>query len=223
MGNAVDVAVADYIKHLLHIDSGRGEENLAEHSVAEELRQRGVEIQSAVGNDLPYEREAVGVYAGRCDADKHVADLDLGAVDELRLLDNTGGVARDVVFAALVHTRHLGGLASYKRAACLAATLCNAGNDGFNLGGLIVADSHVIKEYERLCALGEHVVDTHCDCVDADSVVLVHLEGNLELGTHAVGATDQNRLPDAQGGEVKHSSEGADVAHNARPVGRSYV
>jgi hypothetical protein len=52
----------------------------------------------------------------------------------------------------------------------------------------------VVEEEQRLGALHQDVVHAHRHEVDADGVVAVQLEGELELGADAVGAGDQHRL-----------------------------
>ena len=53
--------------------------------------------------------------------------------------------------------------------------------------------------------------------------MLIHLESQLELGSHAVGTAHEHRLLDIKRREIEHSAEGADVTHHAQPRGRSHV
>ena len=89
----------------------------------------------------------------------------------------------------------LGGLAADERAARLLA----AGGDALDdVGGDVDVEPlahEVVEEEQRLGALHEDVVDAHRDEVDADRVVAVERERELELGAHAVGAGDEHRLP----------------------------
>ena len=171
---------------------------------------------AAVGDDLAHEAEAVGMHAAGSDAHKDVAHLDLGAVDQLGLLHDARREAGDVILVAFVHAGHLGRLAAHQGAARLAAALGHAGDDRLDLGRDIVPQGHIVQEEERLGALREHVIDAHGHGVDADGVVLVHREGDLELGAHAVGAAHQDRLLVAERGEVEHTAEGSDASHRAR-------
>ncbi len=52
----------------------------------------------------------------------------------------------------------------------------------------------VVEKEQRLGTLDQDVVDAHRDQVDADRVVLVHRECELELGADAVGPGDQHRF-----------------------------
>ncbi len=157
-----------------------------------------MQVEAVVGDDLAHEAEAVGVHAARRDADQHVARGDLRAVDELLLLDDAHREAGDVVLAVGVHARHLGRLAAHERAARLTAALGDARDDRLDLPGFVVSHGHVVEELQRLGALRQHVVDAHGHGVDADRVVLVHLERQLELRAHAVGAAHEHRFLDLQ-------------------------
>jgi len=57
-----------------------------------------------------------------------------------------------------------------------------------------LAAREVVEEEQRLGALHQDVVGAHRHEVDADGVVAVHRERELELGTHAVGAGDEHGL-----------------------------
>ena len=222
VADAVYVAVANHLQHLPDIDFGRSQQHLAQQFV----RQFGiylVQVEAVVGDDLAHKAETVGVHAARRDADQHVARLDLRAVDQLRLLDHADRKARDVVLALRIHARHLGRLAAHQRAAGLTAALGHAADDGFDLLRLVVAHGHVIEEHQRFRALRQHVVHAHGHGINADRVVLVHLERQLELGAHAVGAAHQHRLLHVQRRKVEHAAEGADIAHHAQTRGRRDV
>ena len=163
------------------------------------------------------------MHAGRSHAHQDVAQLDLGAVDEPGFLHHAGGEAGNVVFAVLVHPGHFGRFSSHEGAAGLAATLGHPRHNGFHLGGNVVPQGHIIQENQGFGPLGENVVDAHGHGIDADAVVPVHCERNLELGAHAVGTAHQDRFLHIQGGEVKHAAKRANVAHRARAGGGSYV
>ncbi len=222
MAYAVHVALGQKLQHRFDIYSGRREQHLAQRSVAQTLARR-VQVEPAVGDDLAHEAESVGMYAARRYADQSIAHGHLRGVDELRALYNAAREARDVVLSAAVHARHLGSLAADKRAARLPAALRHAGDDSFDLGRIVMADGHVVEEEQRLGALRQHVVDAHGHGIDADRVVLVHLEGEFEFGAHAVGAAYQNRLLNGEFRQVEHASESAYVAHSAEACGRCHM
>ena len=153
-------------------------------------------------------------------SDQHVADLNLGTVDQLALLDDSGRVTGDVIFPVLVHAGHLGGLAAHKGAACLTAAFRDSGD--YRLDDLRTSLSlgHIVQEHKRLSALSQHIIDAHRHGVDPDSVVLVHGESYLKLGADSICATHKDGFLDIQGAEVEHPAEGSDIAHNPKPRGR---
>ena len=57
-----------------------------------------------------------------------------------------------------------------------------------------LAAGEVVEEEQRFGALHQNVVHAHRHQVDADGVVPVELERELELGADAIGAGDQHRL-----------------------------
>ncbi len=214
MADAVDVAVADDIQDLADIDLRRGQQDLAQPAAAE-FRHFLFQGQAGIGDDLADQAEAVGMHAAGRDADQHVPGLHLRPVNQFGFLHDAGGESGDVVFAVRVHARHFRRLAADQRAACLAAAFRHAGHDGFHLGGNVVADGDIIQEDQRLRALGQDVIDAHGHGIDADRVMLVHGESQLQFGSHAVRPADEHRLADTQAGEVEHAPEGADSAHRA--------
>ena len=82
----------------------------------------------------------------------------------------------------------LGRLAADQRAAGLLAAARDALDDLAGDGDVELAAGEVVEEEQRLGALDQDVVDAHRDEVDADRVVAVERERELELGADAVGA-----------------------------------
>ena len=217
VADSVHIALADHFQHLLHIDLRRGEENLAEFLVAE-FGNRIVIGKAGVGDDLADQAEAVGVHAAGGDAYQDVSYFHFRPVNEFGFLNDTGGIPRDIVFPILVHARHFGRFTAHEGAARLAASFRHAGDDGLHLGRDVVTEGYIVQEDKGFSALCEHIVHAHRHGVDADGIVLVHREGDLELGAHTVGAAHEDRLLDAQGREVEHAAEGADVPHRPDPA-----
>ena len=89
---------------------------------------------------------------------------------------------------------HLAASAADQRAAGLLAALGDAADHPHRHRGIQLAAGEIVEEEERLGALHEHVIHAHRDEVDADTVVAVEQEGELQLGANAVGAGDENRL-----------------------------
>jgi hypothetical protein len=155
------------------------------------------------------------VKARRSQAYEEVAGLDPRAVDELLFFHDADGKAREVIFALAVERRHFSGLAADERAARLFAARGDALDDVRMLLRFEPARGEIIKEEERLGALDDDVVHAHGHEVDADRVVPVHEEGDLELGAHAVGARDEHRGLVFL--EREEPSEPADVRHDLGP------
>ena len=138
-------------------------------------------------------------------------------------LHHTRGVSGDVIFAIGIHARHFGGFAAYQRAARLPAAFGHAGHNLLHHFGIGLALGHIVQEHQGFRPLRQHIVHAHGHGIDADGVVLVHGKGDFQFGTHAVGAAHQDGFLHAQGAEVEHAAEGADVAHHPQAVGRTDV
>ena len=104
--------------------------------------------------DAARERVAVGVQAGRRQADQHVAGRDAPAVDQSLALDDADDEAGEVVFAVGVEARHLGGLAAEQRAAVLAARARESFDDLHRDVGIEPAGREVVEEEQRLARPG---------------------------------------------------------------------
>ena len=110
------------------------------------------------------------------------------AVDQALAVDDADDEAGEVVLAVGVEARHLGGLAAEQRAAVLAAGRGHAADDRLGDVRRQPAGREVVEEEQRLGALHQDVVDAVVDEIDADRVVPVGQERDLQLGADAVGA-----------------------------------
>ena len=210
---AVHIAVLDNLQHLLYIDASWGEQHFAEWFLGVEFWINGVKVKPCIANHFAHETETVAMYARRRDTHEHIAYSHFATVNELGFLHHTCGVTCDIVFAIAVHTWHLGSLATYEGATCLAATFCHTCYDGLYFLGDVVTNSHVIKEDKWFCALCKHIVHAHSYSIDTNGIVLVHRESEFEFGTYTVGAADEHRLFDVESREVEHSTKRTDIAH----------
>ncbi len=138
------------------------------------------------------------------------------AVDGLRLLDDADREAGEVVLAGTNALGMLGGLAADQRAARLLAARGDALDDIGGDADVEPLAREVVEEEQRLGALDEDVVDAHRDEVDADRVVPVEREGELQLGADAVGAGDQHRLAIALR-QLDQRAEAADAGQHLGP------
>ncbi len=208
--HALDGDALHQAQQRLHVQAGGGHDAVGQRALAVEF---GVEVGLAALDDLAHQRIAVGVRAVGSEAQHHVAGLDVLAGDDLALFHHAHRKAGEVVFAHRIHAGHLGGLAADQRAAGLLATVGDA-LDHFGGGRHVeLAAGEVVEEEQRLGALHQDVVHAHRDQVDADGVVAVQLESELEFGAHAVGAGYQHRLL-VFFGDLDQAAEAADAAQD---------
>ena len=78
---------------------------------------------------------------------------------------------------------------------------------------LQLAGGVVVEEEQRLRALHHDVIGAHGDEVDADGVVAAGVDRQAQLGTHAVGAGHQHRLPVAAR-QLHQRAEAADAGQH---------
>ena len=153
--------------------------------------------------------------AVRGEADHRIARLDVRAADDVGFFHHADREAGKVVFPGRIHAGHLGGFAADQRATGLFAAERDALDD---FGGGIhieLAAGEIIEEEQRLRALHQDVVDAHADQVDADRVVAIQFEGELEFGADAVGAGHQHRFA-VFFGDLHQRAEAADAVEHFR-------
>ena len=124
VGNTMDVTVPDDIQNLFHINSGRGQCYLSERFVTQ-FRINLMKIESRIRENLADKTETIGMNTGRSDSHEDITHLDLRSVNESGLLDNSRGIAGDIILSVTIHTWHLGSLTSDKRTSGLTASLCH--------------------------------------------------------------------------------------------------
>ena len=165
--------------------------------------------------DFPAERIAVRVQAARFDADHHVAALDgFLAVEHPGFFHHADDGAAHVIFARLIKARHLRRLAADQRAVVFRAGAGEALDDVREHVRLQLAGAEVIEEEQRFRAEHGDVVDAMVHEIRADGVVLVLLEGDLELGADAVHGRDEDRLAIFFHVQREESAEAADLAEH---------
>ena len=174
-------------------------------------------------NDLAHQRIAVGMDAGGGEAQNDVAFGDIAGRQQLAAFGSAHGKACEIIVAASIHAGHFGGLAADQRTACLAATRRNAADDGRTLVGVELAGGEVVEEKQRFGTLHDEVVDAHGDEVDADRVMLVGIDGDLQLGADAVIGGNQDRILETGRLQVEQAAEAADLAIGARTARRAHM
>src|SRR4029078_7838926 len=115
----------------------------------------------------------------------------------------------EIVIAGLVEARHLGSLAADQRAPRLFASQRDPFHDQGAYLGRKLAAGKIVEEEERFGALYDEVIDRHRDTIDADRVVDVGFNRDLDLGADAIGGGDQHRIGEARTLEVEKSPEAA--------------
>jgi hypothetical protein len=70
--------------------------------------------------------------------------------------------------------------------------------------------------------MDDDVVDAHGHQVDADGVMAVHEDGDSDLGAHAVGGGDQDRVPVFVHAQVEEAAESADFPQDAGAISGPY-
>ncbi len=162
------------------------------------------------------------MHAGGGEAEDDVAFGNVAGRQQLAALGRTHGKAREVVVAVRIHARHFGGLAADQRAASLAAALGDALHDRRTLVRVELAGGEVVEEEQRLGTLHHEIVDAHGDEVDADGVVAVGVDGDLQLGANTVIGRHQDRIREAGGLEIEQAAEAADLTIRARAARRAH-
>ena len=114
----------------------------------------------------------------------------------------------------------LGHLTAHERAARELTAIGHALDDLCHVLGLDVADGNVVQEEQRLGARSQNVVDAHSNQVLAHRLVTVHDLGEHELGAHAIGTANQNRVFHIlKRGGREQATEAADAADNLGAIG----
>ena len=211
MGNTLDGNFLDERENGFDVNSGGGEEGFADGLAAERFVchvKRGIVVINI--EYLAAQGEAVGMDARGGERKDHVAGSHFGVVDDLLFIDDTDGKACEVVVLGGHKTGVLGGLTADQRRAGLHAALGNAGNDSGDLLGNVFAARDIVQEEKGSCAAANNVVDTHGDGINADGVVLVHEDRELDLRAATVRAGNENGLLHTHG-KSEAAAEAADV------------
>ena len=159
--------------------------------------------------------------AGGGDTEDNVAGHDVRSRQQLLALDRADREAGQIIVLGRVHARHFRALAADQRAAGLAAALGDARHDLGRARGVELAGGEIVEEEQRLRALHHQIVHAHRHQIDADGVVPVGADRELEFGADAVGGGHQQGIAEIRALEIEHAAEAADFAVGARPRGRA--
>ena len=211
MGHALDGYGLEQRQHGLDVDFGGGQQGLAD-ALAAQTFQGGLDVLVLHVKDLAHQGKAVGVHAAGGQGDNHVALCHAAVVDDGLLVYHAYGEARQVVLVRRVEAGHFGGLAAHQGTASLHAALGHALYQIGDALGNVLAAGDVIQEHQGLGTGAHHVVYAHGNAVNANSIVLVHQERDLQLGAHTVGAGDQHRVLVTGAIQLKQAAKAAQTA-----------
>ena len=147
-----------------------------------------------------------------------MAHGDIRAVDNLIPFHHPHHKAGQVIIAGLIDAGHLRGLPADQGAAGLAAPVGDAfDNEGGDFRGQL-PHGQVVQEEQRGGAVDHDVVGAHGHQVDADGVMAVHQDGDLELGPHPIGGGYQHRVAIPVRPQMKHAAKRADLPQDPGAV-----
>ena len=146
---------------------------------------------------------------------QHIPHTDGRTVHQLGVVGKTNAESGEIVFAVAVHVGHFGRFAAKQRASRLFAALCNAGDHLCGPVHIQPAGGEIIKEKERTRPLHKDVVGAHGHEIDADGIMLVKRERQLELGAHPIGGSHQHRRFHPGKIRFEQAAETADIGQDA--------
>ena len=153
-------------------------------------------------------------------ADDNVAGTDVCGVDHLGAIDNAHGKACQIVIVRTHDAGVLGHLATHEGAAREFAAIGHTLHDLCHVLGLDLTDCHVVEEEQRLGAGSENVVYAHGNKVLAHRLVTVEQLCQHELGAHAIGARNKNRVFHVlKGGGGEQTAKAANTANDLGAIG----
>ena len=208
----------DKCQNWLYIDLCRREKSISECFSAQLCiaRLQSHDVRLVQSEYSANQRETVRVNAARWKRQDHIALSHAAVVYHFVLIYDACAVSREVVFVYRIEARHLRSLAADESGSCLYAALAYSRHYLLYLFRIVFAAGDVIKKEQRLCAHADDIVDTHRDAVDADGIMLVKHERELEFCTYSVSAAYQHRFADALEIELKQPAESSDLAHHSR-------
>jgi hypothetical protein len=125
------------------------------------------------------EGESVGSKVWRANTNEYVARSYSMTTQFPAPLNDTHRKTRDVQIIYLHHTTVLSGLATKQRAARLATTLSDTGNDIGDTVGLDSADRDVIEQEQGFSSHTDQIIDTHRDEVNTNRFIAIHKARNF--------------------------------------------
>ena len=134
------------------------------------------------------------MHTGAWKCDHNIACLHGVVVDDLLLIHDADRETGEIILVLRIEARHLGGLTTDQRTVTLYAAFSYALYDIRDLLRHVLAAGDVIEEEQWLRTTADDIVHTHRDAVDADGVILLHQEGDLQLRSDTIGTGYENRV-----------------------------
>ena len=218
VGQGFDVVLRQGSQHVFHIQTrGFHQRVFVGHTVKQGRHLALVALHASTAgafNAASHQRKAIAVNAAGGQAEDHIASFHIRSWQQLRFFSCAHAKARQIVLASGVHTGHFGSFSADQGAARELAALGNAADHGCSCIDIELAAGKIIEEKQGLSALHQDVVDAHGHQINAHGVVHAPFKSQLQLGTHAIGAADQNRLFVALG-DFKQRTKTANAAQHA--------
>src|SRR5689334_18392640 len=133
--------------------------------------------------------------AGAGEPEDDITGGDARSGEHIVTLHRADAEARKVIIAERVHARHLRRLTPDESATGLPAALGNRRNHGGRNLTVQFSRRIIIEEKQRLSALNDEIVGTHCDEIDADAVMTPRLDRELQLGADPVVRGNEQWIP----------------------------
>ena len=134
------------------------------------------------------QRVSVGVQAVGGQAENAIPHLHIFAADDAVAFDYSNNESGEVVLAIGIKPRHFRGLAADQSAAVMLAGFGQAADNSFGDLRIQRSRGQVVHEKQRRRTLHRDVVDAVIHQVAADGVMHAHVEGDFQLGAHAIHA-----------------------------------
>src|SRR5262249_28805869 len=150
---------------------------------------------------------------------KRVAGLDVFSGEQTFPLNRADDESREIIFAGLVETWHLGGFSANQGATRFAASPAHSVHELLDDVRIHFPKSEIVQKKQWLCTLHQNVVHAMIDKVAADGRVNVHSHGDFEFCADTIGARNKNWLFELFRVERKKRAEAADAPENS--VGES--
>ena len=167
---------------------------------------------------LAGERVAVRVQSVSFKADENISFANFRAIEHFGAIHNANDRSSDIVFAFLIHTRHLGGFATNESTASFFAGFRKPFEDLFKNWRIELFATDVVEEEKRTGADDGDVVDAMVHEILTDRIVPVRREGDFEFCSNTIHARDENRLPHSFEVRLEKAAKAADFTEHLRSV-----